>query len=223
MIELTKWPQLQVVGEQVTRAQANEILLRTNQWEYTLSTNDRAWAYDIIDVLELTRSNDRNSFIPATMHSLDDLNQRLGVLDLSYLSNQRISSAWIGGPHGWCDWDGTIYTASYNIGKWPTVEDVTEDWYTIAEAFPYLNLRAQLLPDEGEQPPAVEWTVKNGSVKTNFEPSTQLAVPGDWTANERTLLGMVRGLRSPGRERGVSLDRLREAYVQVMRDCGHDL
>ena len=39
--ELTKWPRLPVVGKRITEEQANEILIRTNQWFF--STNDKEW------------------------------------------------------------------------------------------------------------------------------------------------------------------------------------
>jgi hypothetical protein len=49
--DLTKWPRLIVVGDDVTEEQANEILVRTNQW--WLCSNDRHWermVYGLIGV-----------------------------------------------------------------------------------------------------------------------------------------------------------------------------
>jgi hypothetical protein len=141
----------------------------------------------------------------------------MGVLQLSYLENARIASSWIGGPHGWCDWDGTIGCANYNIGKWPTVEAVTEDWHAIAAAFPYLNLRAQLVPDEGEAESAVvEWQISNGAVSTVEELRDPIVRPGELSAGSL----LIRFAAVDG-ERGVSLHRLREALRQVAgAGCG---
>lgn len=201
MTDLTKWPLLLVTGDPVTEQQANEILIRTDSW--TLSTNDREWEAAAWSITGLVPDRYGRPGWSAVNSFCNDL----GVLNLSYLANERITSAWIGGPHGWCDWDGTIGTANYNIGKWPGVDDVTGDWTEIAEAFPYLNLRAQLIPDEGEAAmPAVEWRIANGSVQTDEAPTRMLRRPHD---------PQLFTLFQPGRERGVSLERLALAMEQV--------
>lgn len=199
MTDLTKWPLLLVTGEPVTEVQANEILIRTDDW--MLMTNDKSWATTVAEIAGAKLGphgfgieNDRK------------FRQGLGVLDLHYLSNSRIASSWIGGPKGWCDWDGTIGTSNYNLGKWPTVEDVEEDWITIAEAFPFLDLSAQLIPDEGEAGyAAVEWRIENGTVES-VTPAGFLRRPTD---PQLTALFTRHG------ERGVSPARLRVALQQV--------
>jgi len=138
--------------------------------------------------------------------------QRYQILNLSYLHNHQIVSSWIGGPHGWCTWDGAIGCAVYNIGKWPTVEAVTADWKTIAAAFPFLELRAQLINDEGEAGfPAVEWRVASGQVELDLEPRELL---------RPTLslddMDIVARVLFPGAERGVSVERLTEA-LELLR------
>lgn len=202
-MDLTKWPRLLVIGNPITREQANEILIRTDDW--WISTNDREWKRSVESLLaEFGRPSDESKW-----NEQEAWNESIGVLDLSYLHNQRIASSWIGGSHGWCDWDGTIQSRNYNIGKWPSAEEVTLDWEKIASAFPYLDLRAQLVPDEGEAlKPAIEWHVSSGKVEVVDEPTELLARPTD---PQFLALLTLKG------EQGVSLGRLREALAQVTK------
>jgi hypothetical protein len=205
-VDLTKWPRLLVVGEPVTHEQANDILVRTNLW--MPCTNDRAWGHDIAVVLA-EHGGPVPSGLWGSWTGLREWNAHIRALDLHYLHNDRIASAWIGGPHGWCDWDGTIGCTSYNIGKWPTVEAVTDDWQAIAAAWPFLDLRAQLVPDEGEAGASSwEWLVNGGRVETVADPGALIAEPTDPDFQ----------VWNPERERGVSLDRLREAVAQVVSE-----
>ncbi|MEU8151733.1 hypothetical protein [Nonomuraea sp. NPDC048901] len=217
MSDLTKWPRLLVTGENVTREQANEILIRTDGLNPCI--NDRVWERTVKDLAEefgrprpydYSRTSDNPESWREHYAADQAWRARMGLLDLHYLRNARIASSWIGGPHGWCDWEGRIGCSNYNIGKWPSVEEVTEDWTAIAEAFPYLALHAQLVTDEGEGTVAATWAVRDGKAAL-VEPAGQLApVPSDDVA------GMVFGLLySADRERGVSINRLREALAQV--------
>ena len=83
-------------------------------------------------------------------------------------------------PKGWCDWEGNIACRNYNIGKWHTAEEVTEDWLAIAAAFPYLELRAQVITDEGEGEIAAEWAVREGDAAL-IEPIGLLEPPGTFS------------------------------------------
>ncbi|GGS85224.1 hypothetical protein GCM10010156_49800 [Planobispora rosea] len=203
MTDLTKWPRLLVVGDAVTREQANEILIRTNTRH--MHTNDRVWETTVHDLFGIARDKHGHP----DWKSAQAFHDRYGVLDLTYLANQRIASSWLGGAYGWCDWDGTIGCSNYNIGKWPTVEDVTEEWQAIAAAFPYLTLHAQLVTDEGEGHIAATWAVKDGKTAL-VEPVGQIASISDDVA--AMAAGLFLGTRT---ERGVSLDRLREALAQL--------
>lgn len=201
MDDLTKWPLLLVAGEPVTEQQANEILIRTDSW--SIMTNDREWQRSVWKLVGI----DTDEFGRPDWRVVQALQADLGVLDLSYLDNSRIASSWIGGPRGWCDWDGTIGTSNYNIGKWPTVEEVHADWQAIAEAFPFLDLRAQLVPDEGEAcVPAVEWQVRDGHAEMVTPSGTMLRRP-----TSPSFMAVL----TVGGERGVGLPRLELAVGQV--------
>lgn len=201
MLDLGKWPRLLVAGQSVTCDQAGEILLRTNDW---LSfTNDGQWLQEISELTGLPVCSGRMLDFGA----VNAFQQRYGVLRLSYLQNRQIASAHIAGPHGWCMWNGSIGCAIYNIGKYPTIEAVTRDWEMIATAFPFLDLQAQLVPDEGQAGfPVVGWRVAGGKVEVDLEPRELLRSPLE--LDEADLLRQV---LLPGTERGVDAPRLAEA------------
>jgi hypothetical protein len=213
--EMTKWPRLVVVPEKghetVTREQASEILLRTDGSYFAV--NDREWPKLCADLLGIPSEwkpyPDGGGWWHIPWQGVMAWQESIGALELHYVANSRIMSAWIGGPHGWCDWDGRIGCGTWNIGKWPTAEEVTEDWQKIAAAFPYLDLRAQCIADEGDGDVAAQWRVTGGKAAL-VEPIGRLAPPED--LGEADML-----LRLFGRdgERGVSLERLTEAMEHV--------
>jgi len=155
--DLTKWPRLVVVGDNVTPQQAMEILIRTdslmfmgNDDEYCTLCKEYLYG-DLNDIHEY-------------LNGYNTVRKGVGYIHLEHLFNSQIVSCWTGGPHGWCDWQGNIGCSNYNIGKWPSVGEVHKDWVKIAQAFPYLNLKCQLINDEGEGEVAVEFWVRYGGV-----------------------------------------------------------
>ena len=214
LTELTKWPRLIVVGENVTREQANEILVRTNNWAW-FTANDKEWEGMVRNLVGAPMD-----FMEAKEQGVDfwaeqkSFIAKMRMLDLEYLNNSRVMSSWIGGPHGWCDWDGTIGTSEYNIGKWPSIDDVLEEWTTIANAFPYLKLTSQLVPDEGAAGMSVvRFEVENGGVTV-----TEVEEPVLRQAETLDIGRMLASIRSYGGERGVEFQRLHEAVRQVWNE-----
>lgn len=217
MRDLTKWPRLIVVPEQghetVTPEQAGDILLRTDGSYF--SVNDKDWPKACADVLGIASEwkpfPDGGGWwnIPyGGDHGIMAWQQSIGALDLHYLRNHRIMSSWIGGPHGWLDWDGQVGCSTWNIGKWPSYEEVSADWEKIAAAFPYLDLHAQLITDEGDGEVAGQWRVTGGQAAM-VEPT------GRMQAQELSEAAML--LRILGRhgERGVPLERLAGANARL--------
>lgn len=213
MRDLTKWPRLVVVPdkpEPLSREQANEILIRTCS-PYFFS-NDHGWERQVRDILghphrdsiEGPSAGNVRAWIDAEREWADSL----GILDLQYCHNSQIISAWIGGPHGWCDWDGNLGCSTWNIGKWPAHDNVTEDWEKIAAAFPYLDLYVQCITDEGEGDVAGQWRVTGGKAAL-VEPVERMEVH---ELGDAQVLGRM---FMPGGERGVTAERLREAVEQI--------
>jgi len=193
-IGLPKWPGLLVKGEKITEEQAAEIILRTSGW---ISCNDDDFTNAVNCLIYDVQDNGKHSYydkvndlirekigvgkdFPEAWSKLweyrEKRNQELGILeDCCYLGNHQICSSWIGGPHGWCNWDGTISACNYNIGKWPAIEDVYNEWKLVAKTFPFLDLKCQLLnheqcfPETVNNPgPIIEFHVKGGRVKMSI-------------------------------------------------------
>ena len=205
-ISLPKWSCLTVVGSKVTRDQAAEILIRTDDWYF--SSNDQ----DLVKEL-MTAAGVKSEKVyhgPST-DSLETARKKYRVLALEYLHNSRVVSAYIDGPHGWCDWDGTIFCNSYNIGKWPHAEQVFDEWQEIAAAFPYLQLHSQLYGCESleEGKPVIEFILENGNVVAR-DPSFEL-IPRQGTADwEKATVNMIL-VPARIREFGCTLTQYKEA------------
>lgn len=166
-IGLPKWPGCIIVGNPISRDQAKEIIVRTNGY---ISTNDHQWnrafkeAISDPDSREFISDDGNTDYERGRLERID-FDKRYGHIWLSYLNNNRIASCYIGGPNGWVDWDGTVSMRDKNIGKWPSVDEVFNDWKRIATAFPFLNLKCWLLDREITEEGAtalVEFSVANG-------------------------------------------------------------
>lgn len=207
-----------VRGDSVTRKQANEILIRTAHRSYFDQCNDKAWgesvrlAFGVKDPHSFAEFSDRLNALTFNNEVMD----KLGVLELEYMHNSQIASAYINGPHGWLNWEGNISgNTGYGIGKWPEESELLAEWAMIAAAFPFLKLQAQFLSEGTYNDPnsggelILEITVKDGEAHiTNgrlFE-AEDFALP---TVNLDFLY------RSVSAERGVSAARLAEALADV--------
>lgn len=200
--DLTKWPRLLVTGQSVSEDQANEILIRTDSW--MLMSNDSGWIRTVCAAAGLTVGP------YGWPEGLDEFRASIGALNLSYLENSRIASSWIGGPHGWCSWSGRIGCSTYNLGKWPSTEAVCDDWEAIAAAFPYLDLTAQLVADEGDGELVGQWTVRAGTAEYEPDPTTVIRPVDELESGQ--ILGVLAGGYG---ERGIDITRLAEALRQV--------
>lgn len=219
-VDLTKWPRLVVIGNTVTRKQAMEIIIRTDRLDF--SSNDAEFSKQCASYLyrlEATGNRSRGYWTLADafegeggktdwdryQECRDRAQAELQPLELQYLENSRIVSCWIGGSHGWCNWDGKIGCTEHNIGKWPTVDEVYKDWKAIGQTFPYLKLRCQLITDEGAGHIAIEYVVKDGTV-TVQEPGPLLQLVEDDAVNV-----FIANMQSPTRERGCTYEQFVEA------------
>lgn len=192
-IDLPKWPGCDVDGKDVTPEQAQEILVRTC-YPYFL-TNDREfgnqaakifyeaiphpeWGEDwwVTDYIDRTAKDkeERLNLLRLAWGRQSKYHREIKLLNIEYLYNHRVCSSYIGGPYGWCNWDGKIHQRNINIGKWPSATEVFKEWATIAKAFPFLELTCRLLDHEAgyhensdlEEPKiAVVFEVKDGEVK----------------------------------------------------------
>jgi hypothetical protein len=194
-IALPKWPAMVVVGRPVSQQQAMEIIIRTDDLGF--SSNDHKFdkelneyfydvkidsdVYDaVITKLGISKELKYSNELYDYMYKK---RSEVGRVKLTYLNNSRITSSWVDGAHGWCDWNGNIGCNNYNIGKWPSVEEVYNEWKLIAKAFPYLDLTCQLMNHESscadmvdDPKPLINFVVKNGKVKMT-EPDGYISMP----------------------------------------------
>jgi len=221
---LPKWPGLLVVGKPVTKEQAMEIIIRTDSLDFMC--NDHTWSRALNQVVYNVDSGDSWHGIRDAIKEqlgIDDWNDQsryederkalVNKIDLYFLENHQIASSWIGGAHGWCDWAGNIGCHNYNIGKWPDIEAVYNEWVTVAEAFPFLDLRSQVMncevsQDDVVQEAVVEFIVKDGKV-TMEEPEALIAAP---VFNTKSVMARF---TDPHAERGCSYDQFTRAYNLV--------
>lgn len=223
-LDLPKWPGLLVVGKTVTREQAMEIIIRTdslwfttNDYEFSKELNSYLFdvkieksGYDkdndaIADKLGLDRSGSWDQIWSYKQSKMTEV----GQIPLNYLDNDRIVSSWIGGPKGWCNWNGRIFSDNFNIGKYPSVQEVYTDWVRIAKAFPFLELKAQLLSTEigdmeNESEVVVQFNIKDGKVKMS-QTKRLLTQPKEFDFSS------LFGFGSQYRERGCTIDMFKEA------------
>jgi hypothetical protein len=179
---LPKWPMAYVTGESVTPEQAKEINFRTDTNFHSISEygfgNDRdlrkrctklfGWE-PIIAAQEAMFKRDKDA--PYTGLSGWEMSSRwvkeMGIITTEYVCNSFLATSYIGGPHGWCQLDGTIRSEGTNYGKWPSVEEVVNEWGRLQEAFPFLNLVCTLYSGEqceDDSVPVVSIIVQNGAI-----------------------------------------------------------
>lgn len=228
-IELPKWPAMFVCGKSVTEKQAAEVLIRTdfNLPDFNGSCNDQEYIKElnwIFKVPESPRLNDRSDAgkekwrVSLDKHyvSLSKLREKYKTLDLEYISNHQIASCYAGGTHGWIDWDGDIASNSTNIGKWPSVKEVHEEWIQVAKAFPFLNLRCVLFGGEyceDNIEPLVEFNIKDGEAVCSDD------VDDVKDAIDKNLISMGGSANFLGRsERGIWPDTLEEKIIEIYGD-----
>lgn len=223
MIELPKWPALVVKGRRITQEQADKVIVRTS-WLMGVDSEERKWNSELKKVFGI-RHGER--LWDTSYEEWESIAERLGVLDISYLTNSRIRSADASGPDGWCAWDGTIGCAGLSLmAKWPEVSDIHTEWRTIAHAFPFLDLTAQLArvewSDKGDgrvsgHTPLVTWDVANGAVSLRDDPGPLLAPIRKGNETPEEFEQQIQRMMRRGSDIGVSARRLREAVRRCER------
>lgn len=158
-----KWPGLVVLGEKIHPDLALEIIVRTM---FPLYTNQHKYLEEIYSRC-VGRKVSFSYSAPPEVEEKAIAN--IGGLPLTYMRSSWVASNWIGGPHGWCRPDGQIRSSNYNVGKWPTDEEISQDLALIAQTWPSLRFTVQCLDrehwgEEGDPKVSSQWEVKDGEV-----------------------------------------------------------
>lgn len=136
-IHFSKWNGFLVSGDQVTKTQAAEIIIKTNNWRELNFTNCNDEISDLLekiyfDYLPVEEKIDgRQKIKEKNFLDLFKIKE-----SLNYLNNFKISHYPI---DSWVDFDGTIFCDSREIGKKCSFIDLLHDIKTIKKNFPYLN------------------------------------------------------------------------------------
>lgn len=183
-IGLPKWPQLIIVGEDIPVEIAKEIIFRTDDFLTDASDYSGGNAKDFNKLYRaksgLHLFNDEvegKSFQRTNYDKQERLREILDFVHLGYVYNRWASSAFAYGPTGFCSPEGKILF-THNIGKYPSTEEVYNDFVEIAKAFPMLDMKAALYDlescqdeDENGNPKQflVGFIIKNGEVTITGE------------------------------------------------------
>jgi len=172
---LPKWPQLIIVGDKVSKELAKEIIFRTDEFLVDPSSHSGGNNKNFnafyrkranLESLNEMRSHDGHSWTLPNYDKVDHLYKVLGFVKLQYIYNNWGSSCFAYGPAGFCSPDGDIFFC-HNVGKYPEVKDIFEDFEAIAKAFPSLNMKAALYDGEeceDDTKFVVGFIIKNGEV-----------------------------------------------------------
>ena len=169
-IGLPKWPQLMIVGDDVTVDQAKDIIFRTDDF----LTDGSCYAGG--NEREFNKNYRQDCGFPddkdfEAMKLSFRVREKIGFVNLNFVVSQWASTCFVGGPHGFCSPKGKIFFQD-NVGKYPSVEEVYEDFVKIAEAWPFLNFKASLYSGESCESDAVclvSFVVSNGKVEVTKE------------------------------------------------------
>lgn len=212
---LPKWPQMIVSGKSVTIDQAKEIIFRTETFFTEASPYSGGNCHDFnrkyrdsagLNAIQVLRNSPdgARTWTDVDWDRQDYLRRQLGVVLTRYVNNDWASSSFVGGPHGWCHPDGTIAFLD-NVGKWPSLAEIVEDWTDIVNAFPYLDLHVTLMSGESGDPeaqPLVNIRVVDGRV-TVEEPDLTVHV------------GVVLTRPDPEAETAMWIARVRNSYNEL--------
>jgi hypothetical protein len=207
-----------VTGESVTAEHAFDIILCTDTFfsdacSYGGGNNHRFNEHyresaNLTAIQEEVSTEDGRKFISVNWDRQYALRKELGFIETGYVSNDWGSSSFIFGPHGWCHPDGTIKFID-NVGKWPSIREVYDDWVKIAEAWPFLDLHVTLMDgesgmnveDDDRSSPVINFRVQNGKVDIC---APDVSVHGENSA--RNFTNFTFQFDNYFREQGVPLD-----------------
>lgn len=171
---LPKWPQMIVTGPRLREDLALEVIRRTDSWFVSgYGCNDRDGDRRLAQRFRMPHYHDYAIQRPADFNWSafyergDRWQEAWGAIRTQYVHNTWIGSSFIHGPYGWCHPDGQIHYVD-NVGKWPSIEEIRDDWQTLATAFPFLILTVTLMSGEGcedDTRPVVSMAVADGHVR----------------------------------------------------------
>lgn len=210
---LPKWPQLIITGEPVSEEQALEIIRRTDYFfKNGFGGNNHKFNDKVIKTVKLPQfdgSKVGDEFFDnyaLYAQAEKEWKKNWQYLTTAYVCNDWISCAYIGGPNGWMHPDGII-GFSENIGKWPEIKEVYDDFCRIAKAFPFLNMEATLMNGEqceDDTKPVVSFKIKEGKVRV-IDPNYKDVHDGKYPTKYKGGVSIMRQLTDVTSENAIPL------------------
>lgn len=200
-VALPKWPMMYTTGIPMQPEQAWEIIRRTDYFFYYGGSHSQPgqFEYDLAKLLGMPLDRDdlytldqeaRHAAYNEQRQQREAFWERWGLISLAYLPTGWVSSSYVYGPHGWVHPDGQVGYLD-NVGKWPSVAEIEEEWQTLATAFPFIEVGVTLMSGEHNEEnihPMVSLYVKEGKVR--------LVDPDAWDVHRDHPLPTRRGPRT---------------------------
>lgn len=236
---LPKWPQMIVTGKKLTEQQALEIIRRTDTFFFGYDGNNHSFNKQAREILELPNDEDiwriqdtdeRYKKYEEYRTKRDEFHNKWGTIETEYVHNSWISCAFIGGPHGWCHPDGTI-GYSDNVGKWPEVEEIYNEWCLLAKEFPFIEVGVTLWNGEGCEDntrPVVSFKIKDGKVEIVDPEIEDVHEKHDMVVHQRiNEFALLRRLSNMSMENAIPLEILKQWHNQIFgvsfQECPLDI
>lgn len=119
---------MKVIGKPVSEELATEIILRTdNFFGYGYGGNNNSFNKEVRKLFGIKEHPKGMEGFDEWSESVENCLKAIGHIETQYVENDWISCCFIYGPHGWMHPDGIIGFKD-NVGKWPSVEEIYENW-----------------------------------------------------------------------------------------------
>jgi hypothetical protein len=152
-----KWSKMYVVGKQVTRKQAKDIISRTDKFIssvtlFPYNTKRHEWINSVLGYTKIisrwdAASDEFQDYAPITWeheNAIDNSKERvyanLGLIELRFFQSLYYSENITSTYSNWIHLDGNIFYEGSIPGCYVTIHDLYVNLEKIAKAFPYLEM-----------------------------------------------------------------------------------
>lgn len=185
---LPKWPQIMIVGDNVTEEQALDIILRTDKFITGISESISRRFEPLREMIQ--KHSGMDSIVKAAnkkkkeldhegigfflqYHAQKHIRDALGFCAMGCIHNTWAASSYLHGAYGFCSPEGKIFYCDNSRGSYPSTQSYYEDLISLAKAFPYLRFKTSMYGgehcDDNEVKCVISFVVENGTVTPTLE------------------------------------------------------
>ncbi|MND91206.1 hypothetical protein D3C80_833190 [compost metagenome] len=185
---LPKWPQIMIVGDDVTEEQAQDIILRTDKFITGISEAISRRFEPLREMIQ--RQSGMDAIVKAAnkearerdhegiayflkYHAQKHIRDALGFCSMECIHNTWAASSYLYGAYGFCSPEGKIFYCDNSRGSYPSTQAYYEDLISLAKAFPYLRFKSSMYGgehcDDNEVKCVISFVVENGTVTPTRE------------------------------------------------------